>query len=130
MVKTWRKESLESYQGPLLIPGSGRFFGEGNGNPLQYSCLENLMDRGAWLATVHGISKNWTRLSEFTSFLKGGDGRRDGKAWRESAIFFPHPPLSGEHSRELAWSRLRCWKEGPWFSELLLKERPLESNAA
>ena len=38
-----------------LIPGSGRSPGEGNGNPLQYSCLENPMDRGAWQATVHGI---------------------------------------------------------------------------
>ena len=43
-----------------LIPGSGRFPGEGNGNPLQYSCLENLMDRGAWWATVHGVAKSWT----------------------------------------------------------------------
>ena len=40
-----------------LIPGSGRFPGEGNGNPLQYSCLRNLMDRGAWWATVHGVIK-------------------------------------------------------------------------
>ena len=46
-----------------LIPGSGRLPGEGNGNPLQYSCLENTMDRGAWWATVHGITKSWTRLS-------------------------------------------------------------------
>ena len=40
-----------------LIPGSGRFSGEGNGNPLQYSCLGNPMDRGAWWATVHGVVK-------------------------------------------------------------------------
>ena len=39
------------------IPGSGRSPGEGNGNPLQYSCLENPMDRGAWQATVHGVAK-------------------------------------------------------------------------
>ena len=52
-----------------LIPGSGRFSGEGNGNPLQYSCLENSMDGGAWQATVHGVTKSRTRLSEFTSFL-------------------------------------------------------------
>ena len=43
-----------------LIPGSGRSPGEGNGNPLQYSCLVNTMDRGAWWATVHGITKSWT----------------------------------------------------------------------
>ena len=45
------------------VPGSGRYPGEGNGNPLQYSCLENPMDRGAWWATVHGVSKSQTRLS-------------------------------------------------------------------
>ena len=52
-----------------LIPGSGRFPGEGNGNPLQYSCLENPMDRGAWWATVHGVTKCRTRLSDFTDSL-------------------------------------------------------------
>ena len=41
-----------------LIPGSGRSFGEGNGNPLQYSCLENPMDRGSQQATVHGVAKS------------------------------------------------------------------------
>ena len=48
------------------IPGSGRSPGEGNGNPLQYPCLENPMDGGAWLATVHGVAKSQTRLSDFT----------------------------------------------------------------
>ena len=52
-----------------LIPGSGRFPGEGNGNPLWYSCLENPMDGGAWWATVHGVAKSQTRLSDFTYFL-------------------------------------------------------------
>ena len=46
------------------IPGSGRSPGEGNGNPLQCSCLENPTDRGAWLATVHGVTKSWTQLSD------------------------------------------------------------------
>ena len=50
------------------IPGSGRSPGEGNGNPLQYSCLENPMDRGAWWATVHGVTKSWTQLSDLTNF--------------------------------------------------------------
>ena len=45
---------------PGSIPGSGRSPGEGNGNPLQYSCLKNPMDRGAWQATVHGVAKSWT----------------------------------------------------------------------
>ena len=46
-----------------LIPGSGRFSGKGNDYPLQYSCLENFMDKGAWQATVHGVSKRSTQLS-------------------------------------------------------------------
>ena len=45
-----------------LIPGSGRSPGEGHGNPLQYSCLENPMNRGASWATIHGVAKSWTRL--------------------------------------------------------------------
>ena len=55
------------------IPGLGRSPGEGNSNPLQYSCLENPMDQGAWWATVHGVTKSWTRLSDFTSLLKTSD---------------------------------------------------------
>ena len=46
------------------IPGSGRSSGEGNGNPLQYSCLENSMDRGAWWATVCGVTKSLTGLND------------------------------------------------------------------
>ena len=46
-----------------LIPGSGRSPGEGNGNPLQYSCLGNPMDRGAWQATVHGVANSRIQLS-------------------------------------------------------------------
>ena len=47
-----------------LISGPGRSPGERNGNTLQYSCLENPMDRGAWQATVHGATKSWTQLSD------------------------------------------------------------------
>ena len=49
---------------PGSIPGSGRSPGEGNGNPLQYSCLENPMDGGAWWATAHWVAKSWTRLTK------------------------------------------------------------------
>ena len=48
------------------ISGSGRSLGGGNGNLLQYSCLENPMDGGAWRAAVHGVAEGWTRLSDFT----------------------------------------------------------------
>ena len=45
-----------------LIPGSRRFPGERNGNPLQYSCLGNHVDRGAWRSTVNGVAKSWTQM--------------------------------------------------------------------
>ena len=51
------------------IPGSGRSPGGGLGSPLQYSCLENPMDRGAWWATVHGIAKSWTRLKRRSTLM-------------------------------------------------------------
>ena len=47
-----------------LIPGSEKSPGEADGNPLQYSCLENPMERGAWWATVHGVTKSWTQLKQ------------------------------------------------------------------
>ena len=58
------KASASNVGDPGLIPGLGRSPGEGNGNPLQYSCLENPMDRGARQATVHGVAKGWTRLNK------------------------------------------------------------------
>ena len=61
------KASAYNAGDPGSIPGSGRSPGEGNGNSLQYSCLENPMDGGAWWATVHGVAKNRTRLSDFSS---------------------------------------------------------------
>ena len=57
------KESACSAGALGLIPGSGRSPGEGKGYPLQYSCLENSMDRGPWWATVHKFGKFWTQLS-------------------------------------------------------------------
>ena len=50
-----------------LISGLGRSPGEKHGNPVQYSCLENPMDAGAWWATVHGVTKSWTRLNRLST---------------------------------------------------------------
>ena len=58
------KESANSVGHLGLIPGSGTSPGGGKGNPLQYFCLENPMDRGAWQAIVHGVKKSQTRLSD------------------------------------------------------------------
>ena len=52
------------------IPGLGRSSGGGNGNPLQYSCLENPLDNGAWQAIVHRVAKSWTRLKQLSSSKK------------------------------------------------------------
>ena len=61
-VKEWSCNSGD----PGLIPGSERSPEEGNSNPLQYSCLENFMDRGASQTTVHGVTKSQTQLSDYT----------------------------------------------------------------
>ena len=59
-------------------------WGEGNGTPLQYSCLENSMDGGAWKATVHGVAEGWTRLSDFTfTFMHWR------KKWQLTPVFLP-----------------------------------------
>jgi len=65
---TTTKKSLPANAGDArdagFISGSGRSPGGGNDNPLQYSCLENFMDKGAWWATVHGVTKSWTLLRD------------------------------------------------------------------
>ena len=56
---------------PGSIPGLGTSPGEGNGTPLQYFCLENPMDEGAWWAAVHGVAQSWTRLKQLSSSSSG-----------------------------------------------------------
>ena len=60
------QESACNAGDPGSMPGWGRSPGAGNGNPFQYLCLENPMDRGAWQATVHGVTKSRTRLSDLS----------------------------------------------------------------
>ena len=72
------------------IPGLGRSPGEGHSNPLQYSCLENPMDGGAWRTTVHGVAKSRTRLSYFTftfhvqvrEIARNKGLREEGEGWK------------------------------------------------
>ena len=61
---------------PGSLPGLGRCPGEGNGNPVQYSCLENPTDREIWRATVHGVAKSWTQLNNLTHTHTGGLEKR------------------------------------------------------
>ena len=84
-----------------LIPGSGKSPEIGNGNPRQYSCLENSMVRGAWQATVHGIAKNWTLLSTHTQELQA-----ELLFW---TLLFSHSVMSDSwQPHELQQSRLLC----------------------
>ena len=63
------KQSACNAGDPGSIPGLGKSPGEGQGNPFHYSCLENSMDRGAWQATVHGVTKSRTRLKQLSTFV-------------------------------------------------------------
>ena len=66
MVKNLPANAGDNVRGSGSIPGSGRSPGGEDGNPLQYSCLENPMDRGAWQATVHGVVKSQTGLKRLS----------------------------------------------------------------
>ena len=73
------------------VPKSGGSPGEGHGSPLQYSCLENSMDRRAWLATVHGLAKSQTRLSDFTSlhlYIKTKYAGEETKVKNDSFVIY------------------------------------------
>ena len=71
------------------LPGLGRSPGEGNGNPLQYSCLGNPTDRGAWGVTVQGVAKSWTQLSNFTSLTQLIRKKHEGAFWSfENVVYF------------------------------------------
>ena len=96
------KASAYSVGDPGSIPGWGRSPGEGNGTPLQYSCLENPRDGGAWWATVHGVAKSRTRLSNFTfqglkpcASTEGGSGSIFG-----SGTKIPHAARCGQKSKK------------------------------
>ena len=99
------KESTCNAEDLGLIPGSGRSPGGGHGNPLQYSCLENPRDRGAWWTTVHGVAQSQTWLSErqtqWQPLNDGGQGhaaevwlRRPGGPGRVNTTSSP-VPLAG-----------------------------------
>ena len=112
LIETWYP--LKIFKHIQIIDCSKDSLGEGNGSPLQYSCLENPMDRGTWWAAVHGVAKSWTRLSDFTSltsltsyFITGeGNGNplqysclenpMDGGAWRAKI-----------HGVAESWTRLK-----------------------
>ena len=68
------------FLGRQVMTNLDSIFGEGNGTPLQYSCLENPMDRGAWKAAVHGVAEGWTWLSDFTFYIMWNAGLDEAQA--------------------------------------------------
>ena len=85
---TWIQFVITSYtsNGKLIYRELVMEIGEGNGTPLQYSCLENPMDGGAWWAAVNGVAKSWTRLSDFTWLFTFMHWRRK---WQPTPVFLP-----------------------------------------
>ena len=98
-------ESTCNAGNPDLIPGSGRSPGEGNGNRVQYSCLRHPMDRKAWWATVLGVAKSWTQLSDQARMQKGP---------RELSLFLPHEDMMR------SWQSERVPLEPCWHPDLSL----------
>ena len=100
------KESTCNAGDTGLIPGSGRSPGRGHGNPVQYSCLENPMDRGDWWTTVHSVAKSLTQLKQLSMHIRKADTmgraeqkertesakhrRKSRRAWREQGIHHSH----------------------------------------
>ena len=99
-----------------LIPGSERCPGEGQRNPLQYSCLENLMDRGDWWSIVHRVAKSRTRLSDWAGVHKG-EKRSRNRLRKENKE--RGPSLAGFQGAELSCqtrSTLLCWPKPEYES--------------
>ena len=103
-------------------------YGEGNGNPLQYSCLENPMDRGAWWAAVRGVARSWTQLSSFTftfhfhALEKEMATHSSDLAWRIPGTVGPGGLLSmRSHRVRHDWSGLAAAAAAVLYSSLTLK---------
>ena len=110
---SYSKESTCNAGDPGSIPGSGRCPGGGNGNPLQYSCLENPVDEGDWQATDHKVTKSWTQLSDFTfsfflsfflSFFgilveRGGEESLESHTWLDGLLLCGGPTFQREKVR-------------------------------
>ena len=107
------KASAYNVGGLGSIPGSGRSPGEGNGSTLQYLCLENPMDRGAWSATVYWVAKSRTRLSDFTSDAKLINVFQGNNLW--NFLFFG--------------SEIFCFSTGSYYPSVMINSiQSLQTN--
>ena len=101
------KESACSVGNTGSIPGLGRSPGEGNGKPLQYSCLENPMGGEAWQSTAHGVPKSWTQLSDFTFTFQPPDQKeRKSDSLSPKVPSIPQTGTSWRHGTFNVWSPL------------------------
>ena len=134
--KSWYLGSSRSGPKPVLFyPSLFPFFGEGDGSPLQYYCLENPMDGGAWWAAVHGVAKSQTRLSDFTftfhfhALEKAVATHSSVLAWRIPGTVEPGGLLSmGSHRVGHNWSDLAA-AGSPFLSYEILAEDRKEKAA-
>ena len=98
-----------------LIPGLGRSPGGGHGNPLQYPCLENPMDRGAWLATIHSVAKSGTRLKQLSTHTWGRARRGVSRTWSPGESLRTHPSRQNTKGQVLSTQPHHCllhWRVG------------------
>ena len=125
------KESACSAGDLGSIPGLGRSPGEGHGNPLQYSCLENSVDRGAWLVIVHEVVKSRTWLSDFHfTSQRGKQGERENRvsSWGGGASKRKHPYLSPRMWKSMcpvSFSTLVRWL---WHQSHIWAREPVEGR--
>ena len=103
------------------VPGLGRSPGEGHGNPLQYSCLDNPMDLGAWLAIVHRITKSQTWLKRLSTHIQHRVGQREWKERIESSIETFWSREAGDSS-EVDSETEALWEVWPCPKQLFGKE--------
>ena len=117
----------------VSISGSGRSPGEGNGNPLQYSCLENPMDRGAWWATVHGVAKSQTqpkRLSTHPARTQGSNLVLPHCTQTLYPLSHQGRPIHGYYRKYIFWTEKNSWILWPLFyhPQYLFSSRQLNTD--
>ena len=108
------------------IPGQGRSPGGGHGNPLQYSCLENPMDRGAWRATVHRVTRSWTRLKQLSTYAwVTNTNTLRGHMWETNSSTIPSVFIKIFYLNVRRFSLLP-WKDlGPWTRGMNQRQRDI-----
>ena len=125
--------SAYNAEDPGSIPELGRYPGEGNGNPFQYSCLENSTDRGAWQATVHRVAKSQTWLSKFhfhfhvlwTISLTGKGGNYKRWSWRVGGPGHGGSCTPNHNYQEATYKQIRFFNSMPIWYKTHIQQPPI-----